>query len=313
MTGQQDILLKLLRAALWNAALEGFTCSEDDWYGAYLLARRHALRGVLYDAVVRLPADCGIPQALAGRWRSDALSAEARYAGISRVADKQKETWTRRGINAVELKGRTVAAFYPVPSHRVSGDIDWWFPTGDDWDRALETVLFNRCTPVYDSDGDFHYQLGNVVVEHHRKGLELEGPLGILLMLNKHILHHAMGAGVGLRQVCDLAMALDRLEGSYDRAEYLRALSDRGLKRWNSVLEGLVAWIKEGGSVLPDDRRVRKLWKMVLTDGNFGHYKERRFSGFFGRAAFFAGIAPGKFLLFWIRLVAGHLKIYMAK
>lgn len=55
-----------------------------------------------------------------------------------------------------------------------------------------------------------------------------------IYMLSLHILKHAMGPGFGLRQECDLAMALHT--PGYDSAVFKRYFRRNGLKAWNNML-----------------------------------------------------------------------------
>lgn len=300
-----DSLLMLLKVSLWGGDAHDVALDPDSWMELYREARRHKIVGVLYPVVSSLPCSARVPQALISRWREDADLIRNRNLQIARVADKQAAAWTRRGIRAVEIKGRTAAALYPDPLLRVCGDIDWWFPTEDGWKAALVASRENGCYLERDSDGDVHYLLGNVVVEHHRHGLEAEGSEGMLLLLNKHILHHAMGAGVGLRHVCDLALALDQLD--YDREAYLALLDAHGLLRWNSVVEELAVALKTGDRHSLNDRHASALLDLILQDGDFGMGRPRRFAGMASRALFFLRIAPRTFIIHWYRLARGRL------
>ncbi len=58
-------------------------------------------------------------------------------------------------------------------------------------------------------------------------------PLLHLLLLNTHILKHALGRGIGLRQLCDLARAYATVGLHADGTAYQEACSQLGLLRWN--------------------------------------------------------------------------------
>lgn len=298
-------LIILVRYGIWGVAPDVISCNQDTWRELLLLAVEHSVQGHLYDAARRLPSSCGCPQEVLSSLERCAHVLEAGSRRLSAVADRQAETWRRHGINAVEIKGRNTAALYPVPEHRSWGDVDWWMPSDDDWDKSLAVVRANGISPETDSDGDISYQLGGVAVEHHRKGLEAEGPEGMLLLLNRHLMHHAMGAGAGLRQVLDLAVALDRYAGQYDRETYLRLLASRRMLRWNSVAEELAMHLRDGR---PLGRRARALYDLVAADGNFGFRKYRRFGGLLRRTLFFLAVAPGPYVRHWSGLVTGRLR-----
>lgn len=299
------MLVKLLRYALWDGGCNDIVLSDAGWLHLYYQAIRHKVQGVLYPAVSSLPPESGVPTSLIQKWGEMAGQIRARNRHVSHVADVQAAAWTRRGIRAVELKGRTAATFYPEPDLRVCGDIDWWFPDTQGWKLALVAARENGCYLETDSDGDVHYVLNGVVVEHHRKGLEVEGAVGQLLLFNTHILHHAMGAGIGLRHMCDLALALDALDGKYDRGEYMALLGARGLLKWNAVVEEVISYLKEGNES-QCSRLAMRLLSSIMADGEFGLGRPHRFAGMARRACFFLRVAPRPFIRHWYHLVKGH-------
>lgn len=299
------MLVKLLRYALWDGGCNGIVLSGDEWLHLYHQAVLHKVQGVLYPAVSSLPPESGVPASLLKKWGEAAGCIKARNGHVSHVADVQAAAWSRRGIKAVELKGRSAAAFYPEPDLRVCGDIDWWFPDPEGWMSALVAARENGCYLETDSDGDVHYVLNGVVVEHHRHGLEADGAVGQLLLFNTHILHHAMGAGIGLRHLCDLALALDALDGKYDRGEYLSLLESRGLLKWNAVLEEIISYLKEGDEDRCS-RLAKRLLSSIMVDGEFGLGRSRRFAGMARRAWFFLRVAPCPFIRHWYHLIKGH-------
>ena len=293
----------LLSNSLWDYNPRPLSLSSEEWQEVFNLSCRQAVQGIIYDAVKALPSEAALPVSLAAKWWNFADRIEKRNDELSRVAEYQKAQWAEHGIPAVEQKGRTVAAYYRHPEHRISGDIDWWIPD-ECWEKALDIAIANGCRPVPDSDGDVHYVLSGVVIEHHRKGLEHDGPEGELLMLISHVMHHAMGAGVGLRQVCDLAMAYDYYAGKYDKeilAEYLKKGRMSGFSR---VLDALIEWMKAPKMPL-ENHKAKRLLSLILADGNFGLEKKKRFSGFIRRASFFVQLSPVLFFRFWISLLLG--------
>lgn len=301
----------LLRAALWGGDPGEIHLSSGEWPYLFALARRHTVQGIIHDALMTLPDLSGMPEEVRSRWDQEVRYIEARYDRIARVAEVQAEAWQRRGINAVQLKGHTVAVYYPNPRHRVCGDIDWWFPTEEDWKKGLETARANGCRLTLDSDGDYNYRLGGIMVEHHKHGLEADGPEGIMLMLNMHILHHVMVAGVGLRQICDLAMAYDRHAESIPA--YRALVKEKGLEAWTEVLDELVTSLKEGEGPMALEGRADALLDLVLEDGNFGLDKDFRFGGFHRRASLLLRLVPGRFVRTWAGLVRGRLRRFFGQ
>lgn len=318
MDAVTDSFLTLLRCSLWGGAVPaGFALDGEQWRTLYDLARRQSVHTVMFDVVKELPRSAGLPASLAASWLIGAQNAERNYARISAIVAKQRSTWTKRGIAAVLLKGLETAALYPVPEHRPIGDIDWYIPDKD-WDRAVGVLEDNRIEYRYDSDGDLGYVLGGVVVEHHRKGLVEESPEARLLLLNGHIFHHASVSGAGFRQLCDYALALNRYRGQYDEEKYRAMLKDEGLLRWSGLLHGLLErelgvspdCIPHCGSHKVSAKDIDRLLDLVLSDGNFGLGKRRRYSGFWRRFLLFMGYAPSPFIKRWSGLAKGRIMNY---
>lgn len=300
---------KLLSAALHPerkaSLLPWMPLSAQDWQFIYDTASRHSVQGVMFDVVETLPAGSGLPASLAARWLDDTRKIEEAGRRISSVVEAQKKAWEAHGIDAVLIKGPESAKYYPVPLHRKGGDIDWWMRTDDDWRKALEVLRNNNIGWTVDSDGDVGYELGGVMVEHHRSGLPADGPEGELMMLAGHIFHHVSVSGVGLRQVCDFALALEWFEGRYDRGAYLGLARRMGLKRWTLLLESMVS-VLDGKHL--EGHREKALLELVMEDGNFGFERKRRFSRFAGRALVAGVAAPGMFVRRWAGLVVGRMK-----
>ena len=202
-----EAFLKMLRNALWNRPIEGWKkLSPEQWKELAALAKAHTLSGTLSDALNSLPEDCDAPSEVLDPWLVEVQRTEEAYALHSKIVGMQRRTWKEKGLKALLLKGLDSAAMYSVPEHRTCGDIDWYFGSAEDWKTANEIAAGNGCKLEMDSDGDVHYTLSGVVVEHHRRwndassararrvidALSPETPEAQLIMRNVHILKHAM-------------------------------------------------------------------------------------------------------------------------
>lgn len=273
----------------WEGA--GLPDGDEEWEYVYRESLRQAVCGIVWQAVRRLPQETWPAPALMERWTSDAVMISNDYERIRKIVGRQREVWNRNGVEATLMKGLVSASMYPCPELRMSGDIDWYIPGGENWEKAIKVLDVNNIKWEHDSDGAIRYFVGGVVVEHHPGGLEYSGPIGELYLRCEHILHHAMVTGIGFKQVCDYFMALRFYEGGYDREEYRMYLKEKGLAGWDEVLRKL-----------PD-----KLLEMIMRDGNMGLDKKFRFGGFFRRAFFFMGICPRAYLKRWLGLAFGRI------
>lgn len=303
-------LVSLLRAGLWQEPQweEGiFPLKEDEWESLYVLAGKQAVQGVVWDGIRLLPPDWAPPRKCLAKWLLTVQKIAERYACIEKRMEEQNSWWTRKGLTAVMLKGHGVAAMYPCPEHRVCGDIDWYFPTEQEWEAAGRLVEMKGAALEGDSDGDVHYTWVDTVVEHHRNWIHLSRPSSIrrlnmleqeegyeewngkkilaplpnLVLLNTHILKHALVMGVGLRQLCDLAMAYRHYEGCYDTKKLRLLLEKLNLQKWSAVLHTvLVEVLGMPVRYLPyplerkeqTDPLMQQIWK----DGNFGMYRDEK-------------------------------------
>lgn len=152
------------------------------------------------------------------------------------------------------------------------------------------------------------------------------------LLLNTHILKHALGKGVGLRQMCDLAMAYHRISEEAGCDEYgeriFRLYRKAGILKWSRLLHSfLVGVIGLPKEELPYSEKIVSidpLLRIVEEGGNFGQYlsggsrrfgrlsdRERKFRTawmFFRRAGFSLRFAPREAFWTFTELVKGQFK-----
>jgi len=288
--------------------------SEPEWEELYQVARRQAVDGIVYDAVCGNAALAdSMPEGVATRWVVDVEDNEAGYRKMSAVIDAQRKAWEKKGIEAVLLKGHSVAALYPEPSHRRCGDVDWYFPVSGDFARANKVVRDNGLELKVDSDGDVSYTLSGVIVEHHKDGFRQDTLTDMVVMLEDHVLKHAMVMGVGLKQVCDVAVARAALASSSGVDSLDAALAYAGLAEWDRLLcaalrtMGLLPDpdVESGLGVPASDAEL--LVDLFMSDGNMGLDKKNRFSGFWKRVLLLARYAPRQLASRWFSLAWGRV------
>lgn len=97
-------------------------------------AEPHGLAGVLFEAfrVARIP----VGDEMARRAVARELQSEAQRAVLARIDD----VFAQHGIDAVVLKGASIARLYPTPSARVSSDVDLLVRPRD-LERASDALL----------------------------------------------------------------------------------------------------------------------------------------------------------------------------
>ena len=327
----KQALFALLRCALECppdlCGLEDLTSSQ--WESLYEIARQQSVHGLLYQGVSKL-AFAGIPDSLAIKLMLESGRVEHRSRQVEAESARLSEALMRQGFHPILMKGPAVAAFYPCPELRVSGDLDFYFPAGEFME--VKTFFADSGYVVEQTpDGSFFCR-GDVDVDVHRRYFDLHvredvlpevpTPEATLLMLSAHILKHAMGPGVGLRQICDMAMAYRALDGVLDKDRLEEVYKRTGLLKWNAILGGYIE-ARLGIRPVPDgsgDWDV--LERIVFEGGNFGHFAHgrdhalrggttgRKFDTalrFVKKAPFALKYAPREYLIYIRSLLKGNL------
>ena len=253
--------------------------NADDWAALIHGARQQTVTGLLYRAVTHLPQTLSLPgdtvvelMAIAG-----SIAQESRRKAV--VLEELQKAYTAAGLHPVVMKGPSVAAYYEHPELRSSGDLDLYF-TREEFSAAC--TVFPATEKA--SDGTVHFKCDGVDIDLHdryfdlhcaaRKLPEVGTPEATVLMLSSHILKHAVGAGVGLRQCCDLARAWYVLNPAEIRELFQRT----GTLRWNRLLFSfLEEYLGLQNSPFAEERvSPQPLLNIILEGGNFGHWAEAR-------------------------------------
>jgi len=252
--------------------------SAADWLGMARLARQQAVPGLIYRAFTLLPHDVQVPgdAVLSLMARSEEIAHRNRVkAGVT---ERLIARFSEQGLTPLVMKGATVAAYYAHPELRESGDIDFYFP-----EEQLKAAAECLTAPTVTPDGITSKEEG-VDIDLHDRYFDLHcrasvlpepgTPEATLLMLSAHILKHAIGTGVGVRQCCDMAAAYRALKDEIDPAALRKLFKQTGTLRWNRLLFSFLAdWLG-----LEEEARVSSapLLQIILEGGNFGHYAATR-------------------------------------
>ena len=257
--------------------------TSSDWFSMEELAREQAVSGLIYRAVTHLPRTVAVPGdvvlTLMARAEETAIDNRQKAAVTARLLER----FAQKGLSPSILKGSTVAAFYLHPELRESGDIDLFVPK-DQFARA------QACMPGASraSDGSIHGREDDVDIDLHDRYFDLHVPASrlpvigtpeaTLLMLSSHILKHAIGPGVGVRQLCDMAMASRALAGNYDPSALKTVFKRTGTLRWNRLLYSFLAeWLDMPDPVFDRDHvSTAPLLRIIMEGGNFGHHAAAR-------------------------------------
>lgn len=168
-------LLQLLRKAVDNS-YQIESPKGADWKNVLDLATEQGVQGICFEAIEQLPLGT-IPQQTLLRWIGLSERQRQQYEQTWRVACKLDKLWAAEGIQATVLKGRSIAKYYPVPSHRYSCDLDVFI--GGEWGRACELLGRQGIRLEHEVYKEVEFTLDNVYVECHRYITPVRG--------NKHL------------------------------------------------------------------------------------------------------------------------------
>lgn len=315
MNQHEEVFLSVLRSALWGHPVQvpdGF----NDWGAVMKLANMQAVNGLIWDVMVtNQKIKASIPEQAVAAMRDIPKNNLSMHTKLNNALILVVTTLREHGIEPVLLKGQGLAKYYPIPELRQCGDIDLYVGL-DNYEKAYDVLKpivsdIDEKDRIWEGDKHFHANIGSVLIEVHRfaevfmdktlnqvyqsyaeNGLESDlvsldfGGISVNTPANdfnvyyvfKHLWHHCVSSGVGLRQLCDLAVFLSIHD--VDRDYLGRILTEmKDMKPWKTFGCVLVDYLGLPEHRFPfyDSRRRHNgelLLKLILSDGNFGHYRD---------------------------------------
>lgn len=308
----RDIFFQLLKIGLWGNFHKLYKhLTEDEWDQIYNVAIKHTVEGIIYDSFKFLEEEFLPPQSLRLKWAIRIDHIERHNAKMNAVLVEQYQSFTELGINPVLQKGQGVARCYDIPSHRISGDIDWCFEDGGY--AIARNFLKERELDIVDTAGfSLAYKWKGIDIEHHKNLFDFRSPLKSrflktiekyyrskqltieinsvpirllapelqMLQVNGHILKHLISFGMGLRQFCDSAKLYAYYYRDVDNQALLKIYKNAGILKWIYLLhEMLIKYIGLPEAYLPFEQPksidVKWMLEEVWHGGNFGYYDDR--------------------------------------
>lgn len=291
MNQTEQILLQAIQKSLWNTDI--IFPEDTDWNAVLKEAEDQAVLGIVIGVA---PAD------VQKEWKARASAGTAHFVRILHYQEELYKLLKDHDIPTVILKGCAAAIYYPNPSLRAMGDIDFLVPP-EHFDRAKELLAQNG----YEIEDDpraprhMHVHKDGISFEQHRffssEGIEVEGYItegiseieersiygSVFPMLTKlanglvllgHMVQH-LKTGLGLRQVIDWMMFVHaELDDALWNTAFQRAANETGLEtvavtmtRVCQLYLGLtdsIRWCQYA-----DNELCEELIENLLSSGNF--------------------------------------------
>ncbi len=308
----KEQFFSLLRAGLWiNQSPSVLLFDEKtDWNAILELSIQQTVVAIVWDGLIKLPESLQPPRAIKLKWYSYVVKIEQSNELINRRLVQIVNSYKQNGINPILLKGAGVAYYYENPLHRSCGDIDLYVGI-DGYQVANETVVALGGTNfLSDCEHHSHATLNGVVIENHRLMAVLFTPTqnrrfnlalsdwypkdSVALSIDDflvdvpplefnaqfvflHLYRHFIEGGVGLRQLCDWAILMDKIECP----QRCHLISSK--QSWLTLGGILVNYLGLPTDKLPyysfkKDAKIKRTMELILDDGNFGFNDTTRFT-----------------------------------
>lgn len=308
---------QLLRGELWQKGQVPARLSKEQFDTIEQLASQQTVWGLIVGSITRNGTLTGDDNAMraVGATIGHQRAAHKHAAATARIAAAlhKHDIW-----QYALFKGQAVAACYPHPEWRMPGDIDLYF-TPECFERAVQTIADELQVSVNRNETDKHYDcmVDGVKVELHYRvetfgsprhqryfdklvegdlqqrnpvltdigGVRVRtfSPMVHLLVVFKHMFNHFIVEGVGMRQLCDIAMLLGRHGSEFDAGTLRVHLRKMGYLRAYIATETLLLHkfgLPRGKALLTHDtprevKWARRMLDEVAARGNFGEAHRR--------------------------------------
>lgn len=305
-----QLLLELLQVSLGSREQLSETPSSIQWKRVLEDAQIQTIAGLLIDGLERLPDAQRPPTEILLEWIGLVQVIEANYKQHKTVAKKTADCLKDEGIDVAFMKGLVCGARYKHPEHRQCGDID--FVVGDkNFMRTLDALerigevdrklIHEHHGMVYVEDVSLepHYKVHNYqnprvdkamreifdeifpqsLVEVNVDELLLPAfpPAFECALLVGHMVNHIYAEGLGLRQVVDFLMFLQKEHEAVNTDDcrwYLKKMCmERAFRIFTCLCEvyfGMSHDLLRLDYTAQEKEFVEKLMIDILKVGNFG-------------------------------------------
>lgn len=287
MNQSAEVLLKLMRIALGNE--KDFSLPNVvNWEEVFDLAVKQGVPNICYDGVQTImnanpSVEIGLNKTewepLRYKWLGYGMCADVNYSKHERVISILSSICEQNGFKMFLLKGYGLSLYYPVPSHRLSGDIDIYnMSDANKCEPQTLDIVFAETLGVKALKARIahhsHFSLHGVSIENHyefgntyygsESSKRFEKLLNSLLKIDyksiyinsqrvyipsatfnalfliSHLARHFCSERITLKQMCDWMMFLSAEHTNVNWNIVEKAYADAGLLSFVHVVNGLL-------------------------------------------------------------------------
>lgn len=306
--GDEQLFTTLLRSALWGTPVNITAVCDEQYKEVMMIARKQRLEAMIGEVLIRQQVK--LDRQLVVHLLSIVKATEQQNYRMNRLLTTFTEGLLQHGIRYHVVKGQAVGAYYPSPLMRTPGDIDIFFPKesyvaavalaekqgmtmckGNERGKhkvfVRESVMFELHWRLLIPAFRWHRREWDLLIDkcsQQEKSVKINSccvstlPLIYHIMyVFMHLIYHLITNGVGLRQLCDVAILLKRGdEEGVDWQKIIRTVEALGyLKAFRAVLAccnkslGLAVAVP---IILQDSdyRWGARIYHRMMKGGNFG-------------------------------------------
>lgn len=292
------IFLKAVSAGLKRKIIEDPLLTEQEWRALMDLSSKHALLPVVFESVYPL-----LPVELEHEYRIATISLISNQARKTDLFLRVYQEFQKKNIEPLVIKGIVCREAYDLSDWRVSADEDLYIPRSEfpHFHDLMGQIGFQSSSPNYRSEHETVYTGEGIIIEghwelfpqesqylnqmnilvtdimHRARYMDIDGvkiltpePTDHLIYLILHALKHFSSAGVGIRQICDIAMYSKKYEVDWNRVKettscfgatyFTEAIIDAANRYFDMS-------VPDGWSVVDSTNLI----KDSLAGGTFGH------------------------------------------
>ena len=304
-----EIFFALIRTGLHLEESISLPAMNDSlWAEIFAISVKQCMTGVMLEAIDRIGNNDGPGEMAKIRLMQYTIKAEK----INLKADMEAAKWTEyfsdKGFTAILLKGQGLALLYPNPKMRTPGDTDLWI-LGDRkniWELCRDELGAKEFTyhhiGIHSDNGmelEIHTTPSWMYCPWRNDRLQrmfkkwanecvkqkLPNNTGIVwvpsdemnrIFLLVHLYRHVFSEGIGLKQMADYAMFLNKGCNDDERKIFIRQTKELNLYRFAGavmyVIKKVFGLKDEKLLVNPNAERGEKLLTTIMEGGSFGKY-----------------------------------------